>query len=71
MIDNKLIAAASAAAAFAYCPYSHFPVGAAVLADWTAAVCVSGIQSATSESLLRVALPILIRPRPCAGAGPT
>jgi cytidine deaminase len=33
MIDNRLIAAASAAAAFAYCPYSHFPVGAAVLAD--------------------------------------
>ena len=33
MIDNKLIAAASAAATFAHCPYSRFPVGAAVLAD--------------------------------------
>lgn len=33
MIDIDLIAAAAAAATHAYCPYSRFPVGAAVLAD--------------------------------------
>jgi cytidine deaminase len=33
MTDNELLAAASDAAGFAYCPYSHFRVGAAVLAD--------------------------------------
>lgn len=31
--QKKLIAAAEAAQKNAYCPYSHFPVGAAVLAD--------------------------------------
>ena len=33
MTDIDLMATASAAAARAYCPYSRFPVGAAVLAD--------------------------------------
>ena len=33
MTDTELITAATAAAAFAYCPYSRFRVGAAVLAN--------------------------------------
>ena len=33
MTDTELIAAATAAAAFAHCPYSRFRVGAAVLAN--------------------------------------
>jgi len=33
MTDTELIAAATAAAAFAHCPYSGFRVGAAVLAN--------------------------------------
>ena len=33
MTDTELIAAASGTAAFAYCPYSHFRVGVAVLAN--------------------------------------
>jgi cytidine deaminase len=33
MIDNELISAAERVATLAHCPYSHFRVGAAVLAD--------------------------------------
>ena len=33
MTDTELITAATAAAAFAHCPYSRFRVGAAVLAN--------------------------------------
>jgi cytidine deaminase len=33
MIDNQLITAATDAAVFAHCPYSHFRVGAAVVAN--------------------------------------
>ena len=33
MIDTELITVATEVAAFAHCPYSHFRVGAAVLAD--------------------------------------